>query len=70
MALVSELPRLRRFGFTVGTAFAVAAIFFAWQEVPRASAALAALGGYLLLWAALRPRMLRSFEWAWVGAVR
>jgi hypothetical protein len=70
MAGTEELSRLRRFGFSVGTAFAAAAVVFAWQQVPRASAALAALGGYLLFWAAVSPGMLRSFEWAWLGAGR
>src|SRR5262245_55292571 len=65
-----QTRRLRRFGFTVGTAFGVAAAFFAWQQVPRASAALAALGGYLLFWGGIRPAMLRSLEWAWRGAGR
>jgi len=70
MAGTEERSRLRRFGFTVGTAFAIAAVVFAWQEVPRASAALAALGGYLLFCAAVVPGMLRSLEWLWRGAGR
>jgi len=64
---LKDAARLRRFGFAVGSAAAMAALAFAWQELPRAAAALGAAAAFLLLAGAVRPGFLRPIEWAWTG---
>jgi hypothetical protein len=66
--MAEEVEKERLFGLTVGTAAGIAAVVFAWQGVPRASAVLAGLGAFLLLSGVLWPRRLRTLERVWRGA--
>jgi hypothetical protein len=56
----------RRFGLTVGIAFAVFSGIAWWRDHPRVFVALASIGAALLLAALLVPKQLRAVDSAWM----
>ncbi len=65
-----DRPARLRFAIALGTAFAIAAGFFAWQGVGRTAAFLALAGGVILGAGAVRPEVLRPLEGGWRAAGR
>jgi hypothetical protein len=57
----------RRFGLTVGTAFAVFAAIAWWRAHPTVATVLASLGGALILAGLAIPTRLGPVERAWMG---
>ena len=57
----------RRFGLTVGAAFAVFAGIAGWRAHPTTATVLGSLGGLLILSGLLIPTMLGPVERAWMG---
>lgn len=57
----------RKFGYTVGIAFAVlAAVLYFWRHATTASAVLGSLGGFLLVGGLVAPVQLTPIERAWM----